>query len=520
MTAPVGISIDKALLDPTLLGAALGPADTWATWLAVLRAAFGLPLDAGQWQLFDSVSGGRPPPANRVREFWAIVGRRSGKSRTAAALAAFLAAFGQHKLSAGEVGYVVVMSPTRAQSSVIFGYVRGFFEQSPVLAQLVDTVTADEIRLRNNVTIQVVPANYRTVRGRTLLAVIADESAFWRDETSSQPDIEIYRACTPALAASGGMWVGISSPYSQRGLLYAKHRAAFGKSDPLCLVVQGPTTAFNATIDLSIIAAADAEDSEAAQAEWHGLFRGDLSSYVDRAVVEKCVDKGVSERRPIATVKYSAFVDVSGGQHDSFVLAIGHRQGGAASLDAVLEIEAPFDPPIAVERCADLLARYGITSVRGDAYAAEWTVSAFRQHGIRYDASTYNRSEIFLNFLPVLTGGSALLLDNPRLVSQLCQLERRTSRNGRDAVDHPRGGADDVANAVAGCLVHLPAVSGRASAFPHHHNPGFANGYSPQVLGGYEQVYRRAGRRRHATTDMPRTMRDPSRTDFPVRGVS
>jgi hypothetical protein len=88
-----GISIDQALADPKLLGAALGDISTWQTWLAVLRAAFGLDLNSEQRQLFDSVAGGREPPTSRVREFWAVVARRSGKSRMAAGLGVHLALF-------------------------------------------------------------------------------------------------------------------------------------------------------------------------------------------------------------------------------------------------------------------------------------------------------------------------------------------------------------------------------------------------------------------------------------------
>ena len=36
---------------------------------------------------------------------------------------------------------------------------------------------------------------------------------------------------------------------------------------------------------------------------------------------------------------------------------------------------------------------------------------------------------------------------------QLTMLERRTARGGKDSIDHPRGGHDDVANSVAGSLV-------------------------------------------------------------------
>src|SRR5262249_40496565 len=38
----------------------------------------------------------------------------------------------------------------------------------------------------------------------------------------------------------------------------------------------------------------------------------------------------------------------------------------------------------------------------------------------------------------------------PRLVAELCGLERRTAWGGRDSIDHGPGGHDDLANAVAG----------------------------------------------------------------------
>ena len=40
-----------------------------------------------------------------------------------------------------------------------------------------------------------------------------------------------------------------------------------------------------------------------------------------------------------------------------------------------------------------------------------------------------------------------------RLISQLVSLERRVARSGKDSVDHPRGGHDDVINAAALALV-------------------------------------------------------------------
>jgi hypothetical protein len=62
---------------------------------------------------------------------------------------------------------------------------------------------------------------------------------------------------------------------------------------------------------------------------------------------------------------------------------------------------------------------------------------------------------MYLAFLPMLNSKRVQLLDHPRLIAQLCRLERRTACGGRDSVDHPPTQHDDVVNAVAGCAVTL-----------------------------------------------------------------
>ena len=79
-----GYTIDVAMRDDRLLGAALGNTASWSTWIAVLKAAFGLGLTDEQRELFASVAGQRMPPRDRVRELWCLCGRRAGKSRIAA----------------------------------------------------------------------------------------------------------------------------------------------------------------------------------------------------------------------------------------------------------------------------------------------------------------------------------------------------------------------------------------------------------------------------------------------------
>jgi hypothetical protein len=57
---------------------------------------------------------------------------------------------------------------------------------------------------------------------------------------------------------------------------------------------------------------------------------------------------------------------------------------------------------------------------------------------------------LYRDLLPLLNSGRVELLDHPRSVAQLCGLERRTARGGRDSIDHAPGAHDDLANAVAG----------------------------------------------------------------------
>ncbi|MCK1570791.1 terminase [Bradyrhizobium sp. 174] len=452
----VALPIDDALRDRNLLGAALGNTESWSTWLTTLRAAFGLPLSEEQQETFARIGGGRTPPAQRVKELWAIVGRRGGKSRAAAAIAVHVALLQQHTLAAGETGYVLVLSQTVLQAKLVFNYAEAFIIQSAVLRQdLVDS-TQTEIRLRNNIIIGTHPASFRSVRGRTLLAVIFDESASWRDETSANPDIEVYRAVKPALIASGGPLIGIGSPYRKMGLLYNRHRQFFGVDDPKVLVVQGPSRVFNPTLNESDIAAALADDPEGSLSEWEAEFRSDLAAFLSDTDIDACVDHDrPTELPPRPGNSYRAFVDASGGRHDAFTIAIAHadKPTGRTIIDVVRGQLPPFDPSAVVAEHAALMRDYSLREATGDAYGAAWVEKAYKDAGIKLLRSELPKSRLYLEGLPTFVRRVVSLPDHPRLLRELKMLERSTHSGGRDTVDHPkRGGSDDFANVTFGVI--------------------------------------------------------------------
>ena len=83
-------------------------------------------------------------------------------------------------------------------------------------------------------------------------------------------------------------------------------------------------------------------------------------------------------------------------------------------------------------------------------YAAAWSEERFRVHGVTYLASERTTTEHFVAFLPLLTSNTVELLDHGQLRHELCGLERRAGRSGRDAVSHRVGGHDDARPAWRG----------------------------------------------------------------------
>jgi hypothetical protein len=385
----------------------------------------------------------------------------------AALIAVYLALFGTYRLARGEKPMLLVLASSQEQAKVVFAYAKAFLIGSPVLQQEIENITRFEIQLKNGVTIAVHSNSFRTVRGRTLIACVMDECAFWRDETSAMPDIETYRAVLPSLATTDGMLLGISTPYRKLGLLHAKYRDHFAHNDHEVLVVRGVTQQFNPTLSGRTIAAQRQADPTAAASEWDAEFRTDIASFLDDELIESAVEHGRPlELPPGSNGYYRAFCDASGGAgHDSYTVAVGHKGGEHFVIDLVRGTVGKVDPDAVTKLYAALLKEYRISTVFGDAYAAQWVAGAWQNTGIAYVKSDIPKSQIYLECIPLFTRGLVRLPNHPRLLRELRMLERHTHRSGRDTVDHPRNGKDDHANAVCGVLRGLSNYLGYDETF-------------------------------------------------------
>lgn len=450
------VTLRQALSDNQYFGEQLA-GESWAAWRPLMYAIMGEPLEPDELAIFERLTQRPSAPAEPVREFVGVIGRRGGKTRALAVLAAYIATCIDHRriLAPGEIGQLPFLAQTKDQAASGFNFLCGAIGSSPALRGLIIGRTADTLSLSTGIDVTVRPASFRSVRGGTSIAVIADECAFWRsDDVSANPDTEILRALKPTLLSTQGPLIVISSPYARRGYLwntYAKHYGAYG--NPGVLVAQAASQTMNPLVDMDWIGTQFDEDPVGSEAEFNSQFRTDVETFIDRDIVESCVERDCFEIPPCGKAYYG-FVDASGGTGgDSMTMAIAHLEGEVAVLDCVRERRPPFSPASVCGEFSSLFKSYGLRRVTSDRWGTGFVQEAFSDCGIECRQSAKPKSELYLEMLPMLMSGRVRLLDNARLLSQLVNLERKTARGGRDTIDHPPRMHDDVANACSGALV-------------------------------------------------------------------
>jgi hypothetical protein len=229
------VTLRRALEDSELLGSVLS-GSSWHAWRSLLLAANGEQLTDDEMLAFSKYTGRGKAPGKRVDELWGAVGRRGGKSRAMATMAAYYAGLCDYsdKLAKGETGVVLLIAQDKRAAKVSLDYAEGALDSTPMLRQLIKHRQREELLLTNGITLEVRAPTLRGVRGTTCVAVICDEIAFWRSEESANPDAEILHAVRPTLATPGGPLICISSPYARRGASWDAYRRFYGPDPMVC----------------------------------------------------------------------------------------------------------------------------------------------------------------------------------------------------------------------------------------------------------------------------------------------
>jgi phage terminase large subunit-like protein len=202
----VSPSLSWCLNDPNLFAHHFR-GKSWAAWKVFLAALFAEPADEAGLAVYCERTGRTAWPTAPFTEAAVIVGRRGGKSRTLALIAVYLACFRNYDpyLAPGEVATIGILAVDKGQARAIFRFVLGLLKAVPMLEPLIVRRDSETIELSNRVHIEIATASFRSTRGYTYAAVLADEVAFWRsDETSLNPDVEILRALRPGMVSIPG----------------------------------------------------------------------------------------------------------------------------------------------------------------------------------------------------------------------------------------------------------------------------------------------------------------------------
>jgi hypothetical protein len=450
--------LHQAMLDPALFGRTFG-GPTFAGHRGVAKMLDGLPLDAAELDLWRAFTGREEPPAAPFSEAYVIKPRRAGGTLFAAALGLHAALQDYRaRLGPGEFATVGMIAADRRQARQLMNYTEGLIADSPVIAAEVTGRTQQSISFAHRVNLEVHVTSFRSTRGYSYAAVILDELAFYRDDMSASPDVELVRAVRPGLANLGGRLLGLSSPHSRRGHLWDMYQRHYGKPSDV-LVIAATHQQLNPTIDPAVVARAMAEDPVAARSEWFGEFRSDVSQWLADELTDLALQPGRllrgSRQPPVA------FVDMSGGRHDASVLAIAHAETNTKDaqrppnlfLDHLHCVPAPHEPAAVVGLFVAALKDYKLHKVVGDRYGADWVSGAFSKAGITYESSELDKSGIYTEVLPLFAERRVELIPDKRLATELRLLERKPRTGGRgDSIDHPPRGHDDAANAACGAL--------------------------------------------------------------------
>jgi phage terminase large subunit-like protein len=202
--------------------------ESWASWIVWLKALFALPMTEPELETYRQCTKRQRPPAKEPTESATIVGRRGGKSKMAALVGAFIAAFVDFTayLSTGERPMVLILARDKEQARVVYGYFTGILKKVPALRAMIASESGDEVTLTNGVVIAIKTSDYRTVRGVTVVCCICDEVAFWNfDSDSANPDVEVIRSLRPAMATiPTAKLILISTGYAMAGVLYCVFR--------------------------------------------------------------------------------------------------------------------------------------------------------------------------------------------------------------------------------------------------------------------------------------------------------
>jgi hypothetical protein len=420
----------------------------------ILKSLYCLPLSEREYEIFREGTGRESYFEKEQSELSLIAGRRSGKTTKVAAPVAIFEAFRDHGIPPGENAYVLLIAPQLAQARIAFRSICNYILSSPILSQFVGKVTKDEIHLANNVTIACHPCSQVSVRGYTLIAVVCDELAFFRQEDSyANPEQEIIDALRPGMAtAKYSKLIKISTPFRKSGILW---NDAQRRSELDFPVWQVPTSVMNPAVSSTVLEREKRRDPRKYQREYEAQFTETVCSWISPEVLERVIVRGRRDLGKMSDNYYVAAIDPGFRQSD-FAIAVAHKFVNTIVIDRVSWWRGNKTAPLAFGRvCQEIktiLDEYEINLVKTDQFYSEAIREKLQELGIFCNIVHFGsdtRGKIFTNLRHLIEQGNIELPDDSELLSQLRSLEEIKTERGSIDIRPTSGMKDDLAVVVA-----------------------------------------------------------------------
>lgn len=207
-----------------------------------------------------------------------IKGARIGGSRMAATRAYQLGLTLPLEVAPGEAAFALFCGPDMRLARQAFAYALGLArvdEAAGRIGVVRDSTTSITIARHDgrHITLECLPATEggRAVRGRSLVAAVMTESAFFRDAEHVVNDAEMFRALGPRIV-TGGHLILESTPWSQDGLTWDLYSQNFAHPST-ALVAHCPTRLMRPDArTLAIVMREEARDPDNAEREFGAAF--------------------------------------------------------------------------------------------------------------------------------------------------------------------------------------------------------------------------------------------------------
>lgn len=269
----------------------------------------------------------------------------------------------------------LLLAPTLPQAAVDASGIRGVMNASTFLRSLILSVRRERISLVTGHDIAAWKSDLRQVRNLSIGTCVAEECAFWLDETDAtvNPSEEILGAVRPALLQfEHGRLLLVSSPWAKSGPLWTAWSKRLERDKPL--VARIATSMGNPVLTAERLAVERERDPERYEREINAEFLDVATALLPSDAVDACAARMRWETVPKAAVIYYAGID-AGFRSDAFAFALCHVDGAKVILDICRSWKprpgraVQFAP--VMQEIIEVMQRFGATRAAADQVANE-----------------------------------------------------------------------------------------------------------------------------------------------------